>query len=273
MSMFVGAIPMGLATIINGLIAFAPSATTIPLAEALWGLDAALALASGLATPYFMFTRQEHRLERMTAVWLIPIVAAEVAAASAAQLAPHLAADRAYLVLLAGYALWAFSVPLAMSVLTILFLRLALHDLPERELGASGWLALGPIGTGALGLIALGADAPAIFAARGLAPIGEIAQGLGVIGGLLFWGYGLWWLGLALLKTLRYLRDGLPFNLGWWAFTFPLAVYTLATFALARATGLGGLEGFGDVLSLSLVAMWALVAARTVAMLVSKVGV
>jgi C4-dicarboxylate transporter/malic acid transport protein len=269
-SMFLGAIPMGLATLINGLIVFVPGA--IPLAEPLWWVDVALAAASGLGVPYLMFTRHEHRLERMTAVWLIPIVAAEVAAASAALLAPHLPPERAYETLLAGYVLWAFSVPLAMSVLAILFLRLALHDLPEREFGASGWLALGPIGTGALGLLALGADAPAIFAAQGLAGVGEVAQGLGVIGGLILWGYGLWWLGLALMKTQRYLRDGLPFNLGWWAFTFPLAVYALATFALARATGLSLFALFGDALAAGLAAMWAVVAARTAAMLAAKGG-
>jgi C4-dicarboxylate transporter/malic acid transport protein len=270
MSMFFGAIPMGLATIVNGFIAYAPSVWAIPVAEPLWWFDVALSVVSGLAVPYLMFTRHEHRLERMTAVWLIPIVAAEVAAASGALLAPHLDAERAYLVVLTGYALWAFSVPLAMSVLAILFLRLALHDLPEREFGASGWLALGPIGTGALGLLLLGADAPAVFAAHGGASVGEVARGLGVIGGLILWGYGLWWLGLALLKTQRYLRGGLPFNLGWWAFTFPLAVYTLATFALARATGLAAIGVFGDALALGLAAMWAIVAARTAALLVAK---
>jgi tellurite resistance protein TehA-like permease len=157
-----------------------------------------------------------------------------------------------------------------MSVLAILFLRLALHDLPERESGASGWLALGPIGTGALGLLLLGGDAPAIFAANGLASVGEAAKGLGVIGDLILWGYGLWWLGLALLKTRRYLAQGLPFNLGWWAFTFPLAVYTLGTFALARATGFGLFALFGEALAAALAAMWALVAFRTIAMLAAK---
>ena len=48
------------------------------------------------------------------------------------------------------------------------------------------------------------------------------AFGLGVIGEFILWGYGAWWLALAMLKTLRYLREGLPFNLGWWGFTFPL---------------------------------------------------
>ncbi len=66
------------------------------------------------------------------------------------------------------------------------------------------------------------------------------------------------------------MRDGLPFNLGWWAFTFPLAVYTLATFALAHATGLAAIGVFGDALGLGLATMWAIVAARTAALLVAK---
>jgi Voltage-dependent anion channel len=73
--------------------------------------------------------------------------------------------------------------PLAMSILTLLVLRLALHKLPERDMGASAWLALGPIGTGALGLVLLGGEAPAIFAANGLRSVGDTAFGLGVIGG------------------------------------------------------------------------------------------
>src|SRR5579864_1362694 len=108
-----------------------------------------------------MFTRQQHSLDRMTAIWLLPIVAAEVAAASAALIAPHLPAAEGFLLVVLGYILWAYSVPLAMSILVLLFLRLALHKLPQRDMAASAWLALGPIGTGALGLLALGADAPA----------------------------------------------------------------------------------------------------------------
>jgi hypothetical protein len=50
-------------------------------------------------------------------------------------------------------------------------------------MAASSWLALGPIGTGALGMLLLGGDAPAIFAANGLPGIGEIAAGLGLVAG------------------------------------------------------------------------------------------
>jgi hypothetical protein len=99
----------------------------------------------------------------MTAVWLLPIVAAEVAAVSGALLVPHLSPSEAFIVLILCYALWACSVPLAMSILVILLLRLVLHKLPNHDLAATGWLALGPIGTGALGLLLLGGDAPAVF--------------------------------------------------------------------------------------------------------------
>ncbi|MFY9657149.1 MAG: C4-dicarboxylate ABC transporter, partial [Methylocystis sp.] len=195
--------------------------------------------------------------------WLLPIVAAEVAAVSGALLAPHLDTSEGFVALILGYALWAYSVPLAMSILVLLVLRLALHKLPPRDMGASAWLALGPIGTGALGLALLGADAPSIFAANGFGGLGDVALGLGIIGATLMWGYGVWWLSLAVLKTLRYFNEGLPFNLGWWGFTFPLGVYSLATLALARATHLAFFSVIGGCLVACLAAFWIVVTSRT----------
>ena len=54
----------------------------IALAQTLWWLDVAMAMACGVLIPFMMFTRQEHSIDQMTAVWLLPVVAAEVAAAS-----------------------------------------------------------------------------------------------------------------------------------------------------------------------------------------------
>jgi C4-dicarboxylate transporter/malic acid transport protein len=264
LSMFLGAIPMGLATIINGLLVFGGGETAVWMAHGLWWLDVTMSVACGLLVPFMMFTLQDHSVEKMTAVWLLPIVAAEVAAVSGALLVPHLSPSEALLVLILCYALWAFSVPLAMSILVILLLRLVLHKLPEREMAASGWLPLGPIGTGALGLVLLGGDAPAVFVVAGLPDVGKVASGFGIIGGTMLWGYGAWWLPLAILKTGRYLREGLPFNLGCWGFTFPLGVYCLATLAPARATGLAFFSVIGSILVACLAALWFIVAVLTV---------
>lgn len=269
MSMFLGTIPMGLATIINGFVVFGLprfGAGVLPVAHALWWIDVAMALACGVLIPYFMFTRHAHALERMTAIWLLPVVAAEVAGASGGLLAPHLdTAASQITVLAAGYVLWAYSVPVAFAILTILMLRLALHRLPHESMAASCWLALGPIGTGALGLLVLGSDAPAIFSAHGLPQLGAMAAGLGLIGGLMIWGYGLWWLALAALITARYWREGIPFNLGWWGYTFPLGVYTVASFKLGAALHLAFFGGVGALLTIILFAMWLLVASKTLA--------
>ena len=267
-SMFFGTIPMGLATIINGFLLFGLprwGEGVVHVAALLWWLDVAMSLACGVLIPYMMFTRQEHSIDQMTAVWLLPVVAAEVAAASGGLLAPHLAEAQAQMVVLVtSYVLWAFSLPVAFSILTILMLRMALHKLPHENMAASSWLALGPIGTGALGMLLLGADAPAIFAANGLPGLGEIAAGLGLVAGITLWGFGLWWMLIALLITGRYLRAGIPFNLGWWGFTFPLGVYSLATLKLASILSLTFFSVFGTALVILLAAMWLIVGKRTV---------
>ena len=266
-SMFIGTIPMGLATIINGCIAFGIARFgegIVPVATVLWWIDAAMAVSCGVLIPYFMFTRHQHSLDGMTAVWLLPVVAAEVTAASGGLLAPHLAQGSAQFgMLVTSYILWAYSVPVAFSILALLILRMALHKLPHEGMAASSWLALGPIGTGALGMLVLGGDAPAIMAGHGLADVGTVAQGIGTIAGLLLWGFGLWWLALASLITWRYWRAGIPFNLGWWGYTFPLGVFTVATFRLGTTLNLAFFGIVGTALTLALALMWIVVAAKT----------
>jgi C4-dicarboxylate transporter/malic acid transport protein len=266
-SMFFGTIPMGMATIINGFLTFGLSRwgdAALHLAEVLWWLDVAMSLACGVLIPFMMFTRQQHSIDQMTAVWLLPVVAAEVAAASGGLLAPHLGDSHSqFSVLITSYVLWALSVPVAFSMLTILLLRMALHKLPHASMASSSWLALGPISTGAFGLMVLGADAPAIFAANGLSGVGEIASGLGLIAGIILWGVGVWWLLMAVLITVRYLRNGLPFNLGWWGFTFPLGVFALTTLKLGAVLNLGFFSILGSVLVAGLALLWLVIMRRT----------
>ena len=69
--MFIGTIPMGLATIINGLIVFGLprlGAGVIPIAEALWWTDVVMAIVCGVTIPFLMFTIQDHSIDQMTAV-------------------------------------------------------------------------------------------------------------------------------------------------------------------------------------------------------------
>lgn len=267
-SMFFGCIPMGLATIINGFLIYGIphiGDTAVAIATTLWWIDVTLSLACGLAIPFMMFTRQSHSIDQMTAVWLLPIVASEVAAVSGGLLLPHIADAQTQLtVLMTSLVLWACSVPLAMSVLVILFLRMAVHKLPHVNMAASSWLALGPIGTGALGLLVMSQTGPAVLSANGLASVAPAFGGASFLGAILLWGYGIWWLATAVLITLRYLREGLPFNIGWWGYTFPLGVFAVATLRLSTMVPMSSIAIFGAVLVTALVCMWLLVAAKTI---------
>jgi hypothetical protein len=178
-SMFLGAIPMGLAVLLKGLLLFGVprwGEAVYALAHALWWLDAALALLGALLVPYLMFTRQNHALEKLTAVWLLPIIAPEVAASTAGSLAPHLAAEQAQQLLVVGFVLWGVSLSLAFSLITLVLLRLALHKLPDTDFAATSWLPLGPLATGCLGLLGMGQAAPAAFVGTPLAGAAERAR-------------------------------------------------------------------------------------------------
>ena len=268
MSMFFGCIPMGLATIINGILIFrAPQHGdfSVTIAVSLWWFDVALALSCGIAIPFAMFTRQSHSIDQMTGLWLLPIVASEVAAVSGALLLPYLVDPTQQLtVLMVSLVLWSCSVPLAMGILTILFLRMAVHKLPHINMAASSWLALGPIGTGALGLLIISQNAPAVLAANGLGIFVAAFSGASLLGAVLLWGYGLWWMAMAIAITIRYIREGLPFNIGWWGYTFPLGVYAVATLRLAAIIPMPAIERFGAALVAVLAVVWLVTGARTV---------
>ena len=267
MSLFLGTIPMALATILNGFLKYGQPIygdTAVQIAQTLWYADVVLALLVAWAVPFAMYRHQEHALQQMTAVWLLPIVACEVAASSGGLLLGHLAADtHAVAILLGSYVLWGVSVLPAFAILTILMLRLVLHKLPEKELAVSSWLALGPIGTAALALLVLGHQAPTLMASLGLAQLGQLFQQAGILASLILLGFGLWWLGIAVLTTLHHAKQDLPFNLGWWGLTFPLGVYTLAILTLAQQLNLAFLYAVGYAFATILMLLWSLVATKT----------
>jgi len=135
--------------------------------------------------------------------------------------------------------------------------RLILHTMPGAPLAPSLWIALGPVGV--LALLALAHVAAPLLPTGGAAVV--VISQLAATG---LWGFGVWWLAVAVALLVRYLRTGpLPFGLGWWAFTFPLGAFTVATLALARVWDTAALEVFGAALYTGLVAFWILVTAST----------
>ncbi|EME89765.1 uncharacterized protein MYCFIDRAFT_118781, partial [Pseudocercospora fijiensis CIRAD86] len=276
-SLFLGTLPMGLATIINMLVF-----VCVPkfggefwkLAWALWWIDAAISLACCLYLPFILYanrcmTKHQHSVQSMTAAWLLPIVSTIVASASGGIVADVLPNDNhALITLMTSYVLWATGVPLAMVVIVIYFLRLTTVSLPPKEVVVSTFLPLGPLGQGGFAIMQLGKVALETFAAKNNLPevggqqAGQVLYIIGFLIGTIMWGFGLVWLTFAVATITRCKR--FPFNMGWWGFTFPLGVYTVCTTTLGAEMPSSFFRIFGTALSVAVALLWILVSIGTI---------
>ena len=120
------------------------------------------------------------------------------------------------------------------------------------------WIVVGPLGQSVAGVIALGTVSASVWP--------ELGHGLFVTGvafGMLVWGFGVYWLLMALAVTVRAARYHLPFSLGWWAFTFPVGTLTSGSYGLYAATHAAVFSAVGLMLLALLATTWSLVAVRS----------
>ncbi|KAF2279962.1 C4-dicarboxylate transporter/malic acid transport protein [Westerdykella ornata] len=266
-SLFLGAIPMGFATIINMFVNVCVPAwggRTIQVAWALWWIDAAVSILCNVWLPFQMIITHKNRPETMTAAWLLPIVAPIVSAASGALVASALPnPSHALWTLITSYVLWATGIPLALAVLVIYFHRLTMHSLPPQEAIVSVFLPLGPLGQGGYAAMKLGLVARTVFPlTRTLHPLaGDVFYVLGFAVAMVLWGFGLVWLFFAVAGISHSRR--FPFNMGWWGFTFPLGVYAMATLVMGTELPSGFFRVLGTVFGICVVVLWLIVAVGT----------
>ena len=264
-----GTFPMGLTTIVNMMIYVCVpvwGSWACILAWALWWIASALAIATNMILPFLIMYQHESKISTMTAVWLLPIVATIVAAASGSVVASALENEQyALWTVLTSYILWGTGVPLAMFTMVMYFQRLTLYALPPRETIVSVFLPLGPLGQGAFGIMQLGLDSQKLFSQThtlpNVASAGDMFYINGFFVGLIMWGFGLVWLFFAMASITR---TKFPFNLGAWGFIFPLGVYASATVTISKELPSAFFKVLGTVFSLTVVLLWLAVSVWTV---------
>jgi C4-dicarboxylate transporter/malic acid transport protein len=132
---------------------------------------------------------------------------------------------------------------------SIIFVRLAHHPLPPAETTPSFGIFLSAVGLLASAIFDLSKNAKAM----GL--IGDTSSA--AICALGVWGFGIWIIGIiALISRYQLRRGGIPFNLGWWAFVFPLAAYTICSQKIASYFVSPLTYGFSVVLTAFLSVLW-----------------
>ncbi|PVU94976.1 hypothetical protein BB559_002866 [Furculomyces boomerangus] len=271
-SMFIGAIPMGFATIINSIIFMFPKNThswSPTLGLVFWSIDVVLMLFSCLVVPFYKMVIQVHSLDKMYATWLLPIVPAVVTAASGAVVANVLPENQAHVVVILSYIIWGLGIPLSLCIIGIYYARVTLHKLPPPELLISVFLPLGPLGQGSFGIMSLGKVANEIYGPNSSISIptplfGEIGFASGVLTGLIMWGFGLFWLIMATSSVIYGMKQNkVKFNMGWWGLTFPLGVYTSSTNTLGNIFDSTAFKVLGTFLTCCLFCLWLLVFSKT----------
>ncbi|KAL2873553.1 Plasma membrane sulfite pump involved in sulfite metabolism [Colletotrichum sp. CLE4] len=272
-SMFLGCFPMGFATIINIMVFVCAPAWgqwVVNWAWAFWWLDAALSIATCISVPFVMIHQHRPGLQAVTAASLLPIVPVVVASSTGGIVAEALSnPSHAFTTLIASYVLWGIGICFSGMVLALYFHRLTIHSLPPKEAIVSVFLPIGPLGQGGFGIQQLGKVSLKLFpqtaaltaAAPGAVHGGEILYFVGLFLALIMWGFALVWLSFALISLAT--MEKIPFNMGWWGFTFPLGVLATCTGMLAQDLDSPFFRVMTMIFSLSVCFLWLLVAVRT----------
>lgn len=195
-------------------------------------------------TPSHRITHQEHSIQKMTALWLLPIITLIVSSSSgglvAHALIPH-SPTAALIGTAFSLTMVLMGLSFALMVITIFFLRLVTSGPPEPALILSSFIVLGPLGQGGFSLLVngqnlsellplhMGSEFPAIALA------GQILFAGCFLGAYVLFSMGMAWTLLSIIATLHVrARSPLPFSMAYWGLIFPNGVYALLCAQLAQ---------------------------------------
>lgn len=225
----------------------------MPIAIALWVAGTLLTFFFSIVILFLQFRGEHVMLDHVTPGMFIPPVGLVVIPVAGSAVLRELGGALGELTLLLNIAGLGAGFFLYLAFLALTLHRFVLHKPLPGGMVPTVWVNLAPIGVVALSLVSL-VDALPFVTMR--EPFHLLA--------LLLWGFGVWWLAMAVVMTLAYkLKGQLPFALSWWAFTFPLGAYAAASFRLAETFHLNVVHGVGLLAYFMLLGLWAITALRS----------
>jgi tellurite resistance protein TehA-like permease len=180
----------------------------------------------------FRITKHEHSHQKMTSVWLLPVVTLIVASSVGGELAQALHPHSVTCALTTiAFTIFILSIGLALAlmILTIYFTRLVLHGFPQGLSIVSSFIPLGPCGQAGFSVLVIGqfmkeslpvpgSGSPFL----GSAQVGEVVFVICVCIRFILWAFATMWLVYALLGIQHILRrTRISFELAFWGMIFP----------------------------------------------------
>lgn len=264
MSHFYGAPAMGLMTVGTGAVLVGHHligmTAALTLDWVLWTTGTLLGLTTAVLVPIRAFTSHEVHGDSAFGGWLMPVVPPMVSAATGAALIPHLPAGQAQqTMLLACYMFFGLTLMCSVIMIALIWNRLLRHGIGAAGALPTLWIVLGPVGQSITAAHHLGNVTPEVLGN----PYGTAFHAFALVYGIPMWGFAMLWLAIAITLTVCTAKEGLPFSLTWWSFTFPVGTVVTGTSGLAQLTGNHVLQVAAGALFMLLLSAWAVVAVRT----------
>ena len=235
--------------------AYLGSTSAVTLTKVLWLIGAALSLLVAVITPLLNYYNNT-TAEDLNPAWFMPPVSLIVIPIAGSMLIPYWSPSIQKTMLLLNYASWGMGFFLFLFMAILCFYRFfAVSPLPG-PLSPTIWIYLGPIGAGTVSLLKLGAVSSPF--------LGEMAVPTLNILALIYWSFGLWWFIVAGLITIVHIfQRNLTYSPAWWAFTFPLGAYAVATYFISVNLECEAIRVFGFFAYTLLAFCWSVVFCKT----------
>lgn len=239
-----GAIPMAMGTIVSGTVNYGfheISPVILYIDLVFWWISVAISILSAALLVYLVVSHQTRSIASVTGAWLLLVAPLAVCAADGGRMGQFLPDSQVLPTLIAGYFVTGAGAPLTCTILVLYLHRVTTHKLPPHDAILTAFIPLGPvaqIGVAAIsqGNLALRMTPHNLSLSEQLDGMGTAFYQMGVFTGLLFWGYAVFWAMNAVFSVVYQRRTaGIPFNISWWALTFPIGVLAMLSIGLSEA--------------------------------------
>ena len=237
--------------------------TALFLAKGFWGFAAVVGAALAVFTPWRIITLNHGEPRRILGFWFLPPVGLFVLVFAGNFLALQ-PSNIGWIEPMAVFNALALGIASfqTLALFTLFLFRGLAYPFPREDVVPSFTIGMAPVG---VSIIAFLSYQPLL--AKAAIPGLEVAAIVPLIklGCVLLWGFGLWWLlvNIGIIAT-AYARKGIPVTLGYWAFVFPPAAYTIASILLGQATGIEFIQKTGFVLAMIMAAVWCVIFLLTI---------
>lgn len=256
---FYSAISIAAAVCATGLfnipLSFLSQSVAYSLAAAFWWIALVEGVFFLFFIPFKVSTGDHAEPRRALGFWFLPPVGLFVLVFAGNFWAVRMSSDAmVQAILFVNIFLLGIAIPLTVIYYTIILFRALFHNFPRRDVAPSFMIGVAPVG---VSIIALNTLIPVLKKADIHWVDPALAGSLIQFMSLFLWSFGMWWLIYALtVITFYFLKHRIPVTLGYWAFIFPPAAYTIATLLLANLLGLPLLKNVAIVLAIVLSLSW-----------------